>query len=82
MDWEHRERAGLQGVRGPVGLPSALACCQSAHMVASHLGGWCSQGERAAEPNPGSGRTVWGRFKNLLSILNYKISSILRSGVL
>lgn len=50
MDWEHRER--------PVGLPLALACCQSAHMVTSHLGGWCSQEERAAEPNPDSGRRV------------------------
>lgn len=58
MDWEHRERAGLQGVCGPVGLPSALACCQSAHMVTSHLGGWCSQEERAVEPNPDSGRRV------------------------
>lgn len=74
MDWKHRERAGLQGVCGPVGLPSALACCQSAHMVTSHLGGWCSQGERAAVPNPDSGRTVWERFKTFT--FNIKLQDI------
>lgn len=58
MDREHRERVGQRGVCGAVGLPSAQACCQSAHMVASHLGGWCSQGEQAAVPNPDSGRRV------------------------
>lgn len=50
-------------VLGPVGLPSALACCRSAHMVASHLGGWCSQEERAVGPNPDSDRRVWEKFK-------------------
>lgn len=58
---------------GPLGLPSALACCRSARMVASHLAGWCSQEERVAGPNPDSGRRVWTGFRNSLSVSNYKI---------
>lgn len=58
MDLEQRERAGPRSVCAAVGRPSARACCQSAHMVASHLGGWCSQEERAAVPDPDNGRTV------------------------